>query len=480
MTETANSLKTEVVVLGAGPGGYAAAFRCADLGRRTVLVERYPTLGGVCLNVGCIPSKALLHVAGLVTEIEEYKTHGIDLGQPNIDPSRLRTWAEAVVGRLTSGLNTLASQRQVQVIHGLGVFTGAHRLQVSTATETLCIDFDHAVIAAGSQARPLPDLPEDPRIMDSTSALRLRSIPERLLVIGAGVIGLELATVYRALGSRITLVETLDRVLAGCDEDMVRPLWRRLQERCEAIHLETTVQAIEPTENALRVHLKGPRGNTALEVNAVLVAVGRVPNGHAIAARAAGVYVSEPGFIPVDEQMRSNCPHIFAVGDIARPPLLAHKAAHEGKVAAEVIAGHKSGFDGRRVPAVAYTDPELAWVGLTEIEAARQGIGYRKAIFPWAANARSLTLARSEGLTKLLFDPESGRVLGMAAVGPNAGELIAEGTLAIEMGCDARDLALTIHPHPTLSETIGLAAEVHEGTVTDLYLPGRDRVTKPR
>jgi dihydrolipoamide dehydrogenase len=465
--------KTEVAVIGAGPGGYACAFRAADLGKKTVLIERYPDLGGVCLNVGCIPSKALLHVARLIDEIRVFKQHGIDLGTPRIETELLRSWTEGVVRRLTGGLKTLARQRRVTVLQGTAVFQSPHELRVTGAEVEQMVSFEHAVIAAGSQATSIPGLPEDPRVLDSTAALRLSSIPRRLLVIGGGVIGLEMACLYDALGSEITVVELTDRLLAGCDPDIVKPLEGRLRERYAGVHLATRVLGIAAGADELSVPLEGQAGPFTQGFDAVLCAVGRRPNGHRLGAERAGVSVGEAGYIPIDAEMRTNVPHIFAIGDIARPPLLAHKAAHEGRVAAEVIAGHKSGFEGRVVPSVAYTDPEIAWVGLTETEAVAQGIRYGKGVFPWMANGRSLSYNRSEGLTKLIFDESDHRLLGMAACGPNAGDLIAEGTLAIEMGCDARDIALTIHPHPTLSETVGQAAEVFEGTVTDLYLQRR-------
>jgi dihydrolipoamide dehydrogenase len=471
--------KTEVAVIGAGPGGYACAFRAADLGKKTVLIERYPDLGGVCLNVGCIPSKALLHVARLIDEIRAFKQHGIDLGTPRIETEPLRSWTEGVVRRLTGGLKTLARQRRVTVLHGTAAFRSPHELHVTNAEGVRMVSFEHAVIAAGSQATSIPGLPEDPRVLDSTAALRLASVPKRLLVIGGGVIGLEMACLYDALGStEITVVELTDRLLAGCDPDIVKPLERRLRERYAGVHLSTSVLTVEPHisdmgRGELSARLEGQAGPLTQGFDAVLCAVGRRPNGHRLGAEHAGVSVSEAGYIPIDAQMRTNVPHIFAIGDIARPPLLAHKAAHEGRVAAEVIAGHKSGFEGRVVPSVAYTDPEIAWVGLTETEAMAQGVRFGKGMFPWVANGRSLSYNRSEGLTKLIFDESDHRLLGMAACGPNAGDLIAEGTLAIEMGCDARDIALTIHPHPTLSETVGQAAEVFEGTVTDLYMSRR-------
>ncbi len=463
----------DVAVLGAGPGGYTAAFRAADLGKRVVLIERYAALGGVCLNVGCIPSKALLHVARVLAELEELKQAGIELGAANIDPARVRGWAEAVVKRLTTGLKTLAKQRQVQVVQGTGQFRSPNQIEVTTAEGAVTVNFDHAIIAAGSSPVSLPGFPDDPRILDSTSALELKSIPLRLLVIGGGVIGLEIATVYDALGSKVTVVEMLNRLLAEADADIVRPLQKRIEKRYENIYLGTRVTKVEPQADGLNVTFEGKDTPASALFAAILIATGRRPNGQTIGAQYAGVNVNEKGFIPVDEQMRTNVPHIFAIGDIAGPPMLAHKASHEGKLAAEVIAGLKRGFDNRVIPSVAYTDPEVAWVGLTEQEAKARGVSYETGMFPWAASGRSLALGRSEGITKLLFDPESKRLLGVSIVGPNAGDLIAEGALAIEMGCDAEDLSLTIHPHPTLSETVAFAAEAFAGTLTDLYLPKR-------
>jgi dihydrolipoamide dehydrogenase len=469
-----NPIHAEVAVLGAGPGGYTAAFRAADLGKRVVLIERYPALGGVCLNVGCIPSKALLHVARVLAEVEELKQAGIELGAVSIDPARVRGWAEAVVKRLTTGLKALAKQRQVQVVQGTGQFRSPNQIEVATAEGTVLVNFEHAIIAAGSSPVRLPGFPDDPRILDSTGALELKSIPPRLLVIGGGVIGLEMATVYDAIGSKVTVVEMLDRLLAEADPDIVRPLAKRIEKRYENIYLGTRVTKAEPLlPDKLSVSFEGKGAPPSDQFDAILVATGRRPNGLAIGAENTGVRVDEKGFIPVDDQMRTNVPHIFAIGDIAGPPMLAHKASHEGKLAAEVIAGLKRGFDGRVIPSVAYTDPEVAWVGLTEQEAKARGVNYGTGVFPWAASGRSLTLGRSEGLTKLLFDPESNRLLGVAIVGPNAGDLIAEGALAIEMGCDAEDIGLTIHPHPTLSETVAFAAEAFAGTLTDLYLPKR-------
>lgn len=461
----------EVLVLGAGPGGYTAAFRAADLGKQVILVERYATLGGVCLNVGCIPSKALLHVAKVISEIAELKDQGIDLGGKAAKTKPLRAWTEGVVGKLTAGLAQMAKQRKVEVVHGTGKFTSANTMEISNGKKTISISFEHAVIAAGSQAAKLPDLPDDPRILDSTSALLLEHVPERLLVIGGGIIGLEMATVYDALGSKITIVEMLDNLITGCDKDIVRPLQKRIKSRYENIFLKTSVEGIKAGKNSIEVSFSGKDAPAKDQFDAVLVAVGRTPNGKKIGAEAAGIQVDERGFIPVDDQQRSNVSHIFAIGDITGQPMLAHKASHEGKVAAEVIAGHKTAFLGRKIPSVAYTDPEIAWVGVTETEAKEQRLDYGKGVFPWAASGRSLSLGRDEGITKLIFDKTSKQIIGAAIVGPNAGELIAECTLAIEMGADAEDIGLTIHPHPTLTETVGMAAEAFEGTITDLYMP---------
>ncbi len=465
-------LHAEVLVLGAGPGGYTAAFRAADLGKKVVLVERYPTLGGVCLNVGCIPSKALLHVAKVLTEVQELGHAGITFGQPQIELAGLRKWKDDVVGRLTKGLAALAKQRQVQVVHGVAEFSGPHALKVKTAEGEKTLTFDYAVIAAGSQAAKLPGLPyEDPRVMDSTDALRLDEIPKRLLVIGGGIIGLEMATVYHALGSKVSVVELLDGLIPGADRDVVKPLEKRIRARYEAIYLKTKVARLEALKEGLKATFEGEQAPAPQVYDRVLVAVGRRPNGHAIQAQAAGVRVDERGTIPVDRQQRTNVAHIFAIGDIVGEPMLAHKATHEGKVAAEVIAGLKSAFDARAIPSVAYTDPEVAWMGATELDLKAQGIAYERALFPWAASGRALAEGGADGLTKLLFDQQGRRLLGAAMVGPNAGELIAETVLALEMGADAEDIGLTIHPHPTLSETVCFAAEMAEGTITDLYVP---------
>ncbi len=465
-------LHAEVLVLGAGPGGYTAAFRAADLGKQVVLVERYPTLGGVCLNVGCIPSKALLHIAKVITEADEAAHAGITFGKPAIDISKLRAWKSGVVGKLTKGLAGLAKQRKVQVMSGRGAFASAHTLTVETAEGIKTIAFDHCIIAAGSSVARIPGFPyDDPRIIDSTGALELAAIPQRLLVIGGGIIGLEMAAVYDALGSKITVVELMDALIPGADQDIVKVLQRRISKRYEKILLKTKVAKIEARKEGLLVTFEAAGTQSSDTFDAILMAVGRRPNGRDINAAAAGVAVDERGFIAVDKQMRSNVPHIFAIGDICGEPMLAHKATHEAKIAAEVIAGHKAFFDARTIPSVAYTDPEIAWMGLTETQAQAQGVPFDKAVFPWAASGRALASGRDEGMTKVLFDKTTRRVLGAAIVGVNAGELIAEAVLALEMGADAADLCLTIHPHPTLSETLAFAAEIAEGSITDLYLP---------
>jgi dihydrolipoamide dehydrogenase len=459
--------RVPLVVVGGGPGGYTAAFRAADLGIEAILVERYERLGGVCLNVGCIPSKALLHIARVIAEAEEAEAGGVRFAAPEIDLDAVRTWKSSVVDRLTGGLDGLAKQRKVGVVRGTATFTGPNTIEVDGEE----IAFEHCIIAAGSSATRLPFLPDDPRIMDSTGALDVEDVPARLLVIGGGIIGLEMATVYDALGAGVTVVEMLDQIIPGADPDIVRPLHRRITERYDAVHLGVTVTAVEAAADGLHVTFEG--GPEPATFDRILVAVGRRPNGASLNAEAAGVAVDERGFIGVDEQMRTNVGHIFAVGDIVGEPMLAHKAFHEAKVAAEVIAGQNVAFDARTIPSVAYTDPEVAWTGLTESDAAARGIEVEKATFPWAASGRALGLGRSEGVTKLLVDPDSRRVLGAGIVGVNAGELMAELGHAIEMGADAEDLALTIHPHPTLSETVGLAAEAAAGTITDLYLPKR-------
>ena len=475
-----NDVTCEVVVLGSGPGGYTAAFRAADLGKKVVLIERYSTLGGVCLNVGCIPSKALLHTAKVITEAEETAHHGVSFGKPNVDLEQLRTWkANDVVAKLTGGLAAMAKQREVTVVQGLGKFTSPHQIAVTGADGKVTkVGFENAIIAAGSQATKFPGAPDDERIMDSTGALALADVPKRMLVIGGGIIGLEMGTVYDALGSKVSVVEFTDGLIQGCDRDLVRPLQKRMEKRFEAIMLNTKVASIEAKKDGIYVSFEGVNGNTeapkGVEVyDRVLVSIGRRPNGLNIGAENAGVAVDERGFINVDKQMRTNVPHIFAIGDIVGQPMLAHKATHEGKVAAEVIAGHKVEFQALVIPSVAYTDPEVAWAGMTETEAKAKGIAIEKASFPWAASGRALSIARTEGSTKLIFDKDTHRVIGAGIVGVNAGELLAEAVLAIEMGADAHDLGLTIHAHPTLSETVCFAAEMKEGTITDLYIKKR-------
>lgn len=474
---TGNSdIHAEVVVLGSGPGGYTAAFRAADLGKKVVLIERYATLGGVCLNVGCIPSKALLHTAKVITEAEDTAHHGVSFGKAKIDLNQLRSWkTNDVVGKLTGGLAQMAKQRDVTVIQGVGKFTGTHQISVtSTDGKITTVSFDNAIIAAGSQAIKFPGAPEDDRIIDSTGALALADIPKRMLVIGGGIIGLEMGTVYDAFGSKVSVVEFADGLIQGCDRDLVRPLQKRMEKRFEKIMLSTKVSGIEARKDGIHVSFEGENAPATPEVyDRVLVAIGRRPNGKNIGAENAGVAVDDRGFITVDKQMRTNVPHIFAIGDIVGQPMLAHKATHEAKVAAEVIAGHKVEFQALTIPSVAYTDPEVAWAGITEIEAKAKGIEIEKASFPWAASGRALSIARSEGSTKLIFDKNTHRVIGAGIVGTNAGELLAEAVLAIEMGADAHDLGLTIHAHPTLSETICFAAEMKEGTITDLYIKKR-------
>ena len=467
--------ETELVVLGSGPGGYTAAFRAADLGKKVVLIERYGTLGGVCLNVGCIPSKALLHTAKVITDAEETAEHGVTFGDPKIDLEKIRHWkANDVVGKLTQGLSAMAKQRQVTVIQGVGEFTSPHQIkvtQVDGSSET--IGFEHCIVAAGSQATKFPGVKDDPRIMDSTGALELKDIPKRLLIVGGGIIGLEMGTVYDALGSRVSVVELSDGLIQGCDRDLVRPLQKRMELRFEKIMLNTKVNTIEPKADGIHVAFEFEGKSESQIYDRVLIAIGRRPNGKVIKAELAGVNVTDQGFIPVDKQMRTNVSHIFAIGDIVGQPMLAHKATHEGKVAAEVIAGHKVEFQAIAIPSVAYTDPEVAWAGMTETEAKLHNIEIEKASFPWAASGRALANNRSEGTTKLIFDKETHRLIGAGITGVNAGELIAETVLAIEMGADAHDLGLSIHPHPTLSETICFAAEVKEGTITDLYIKKR-------
>jgi len=464
-------LQAEVLVLGGGPGGYTAAFRAADLGKQVVLVERYPVLGGVCLNVGCIPSKALLHTAHIIHEADEIEQHGVSFGKPVLDTGKILAWKESVTKALNDGLAGLVKQRKINLIQGTGRFTSANTLAVQTESGITTVRFDQAIIAAGSQPAKIPVFPnDDPRLWDSTDALALKEIPKKLLIVGGGIIGLEMATVYHAFGSEISVVELMDQIIPGCDKDLVTPLFRRIKKQYKNIWLETRVTSIESHDEGLKVFFEGKGAPESEFFDAVLVAVGRRPNGKKIAAEQAGIHVDEQGFIPVDRQQHTNIPHVFAIGDIVGNPMLAHKAVHEGKVAAEVAAGHKAGFDALTIPSVAYTDPEIAWMGLTENQAKQQGIEYDKAVFPWAASGRSLSMGRKEGLTKMLCDKETGRILGAGMVGPNAGELIAEAVVALEMGADAEDISLSIHPHPTLSETFGFAAEMITGTITDLYI----------
>ncbi len=465
-------LSADVVVIGAGPGGYTAAFRAADLGKKVIMIERYPQLGGVCLNVGCIPSKALLHTAQIINESRDMPAHGVSFGEPEIDLDKLRGFKEKVVNQLTGGLGGLAKQRKVDIVHGVAEFINSHQIQVTDKGQTKIIQFENAIIATGSQSTKIPGWPyDDERLLDSTSALALKDIPERLLIIGGGIIGLEMGTVYDALGSKITVVELTPELVPGCDRDLVNPLKKRITKRFENIYLNTKVTNIESSTKGLVVSFEGDNAPDNDTFDRVLLAVGRAPNGKKLSAEQAGVHVDERGFIPVDSQQRTNVPHIFAIGDVVGQPMLAHKATHEGKTAAEVIAGMKSFFDAKTIPSVAYTDPEIAWCGLTETQAKSQGIAYEKGAFPWAASGRALSIARSEGLTKVLIDPETHRILGAGMVGPNAGELLAEAVLAIEMGADIEDVALSVHPHPTLSETFNFACEVAEGTCTDIYAP---------
>jgi dihydrolipoamide dehydrogenase len=462
----------EVLVLGAGPGGYTAAFRAADLGKKVLLIERHATLGGVCLNVGCIPSKALLHVAKVMTEAEAIAHAGIEFGKPKVSLDKLRAWKAGVLGKLTKGLAALAKQRKVDVVQGKGEFASAHTLKVQTASGVKTVSFDQCIIAAGSSIARIPGFPyDDKRMIDSTSALELAEVPKRLLVIGGGIIGLEMATVYDALGSKITVVELMDSLIPGADKDVIRPLAKRIEKRYERILLKTKVAKVEAQKDGLRVTYEGDGAPKPEVFDGILMAVGRRPNGKTINAEAAGVNVNERGTIPVDRQLRTNVPHIYAIGDICGEPMLAHKASHEGKIAAEAAAGHKAFFDARTIPSVAYTDPEIAWMGETEAQLQARGAAFEKAVFPWAASGRALSMDRDEGMTKLLVEPASRRLLGAAIVGVNAGELISEAVLAYEMGADTHDLGLTVHPHPTLSETLFFAAEMAEGTITDLYAP---------
>ena len=471
-TSAKGDFHAEVLVVGAGPGGYSAAFRAADLGKKVVLVDKGATLGGVCLNVGCIPSKALLHAAKVIDETREMADHGIAFGAPALDIDKLRGWKDGIVKKLTGGLSGLARQRKVTVVTGVGTFLSPKSLLAKTADGEKTISFDQAIIACGSEPITLPFIPHgDSRVIDSTGALELNGLPNRLLVLGGGIIGLEMATVYHSLGVKVTVVELMDQIIPGADKDIVTPLMKRISKRYENILLKTKVTAVAAEADGLRVTFEGPNGTSDDLFDRLLVAVGRSPSGKMVGANAAGVIVDERGFIAVDKQMRTNVPHIFAIGDVVGQPMLAHKAVHEAKVAAEVAAGRNSVFDAKVIPSVAYTDPEVAWVGLTELEAKASGVKYGKGVFPWAASGRSLSLGRDEGVTKILFDEEHERIIGCGIVGPSAGDLIAEAALAIEMGADAADIGLTIHPHPTLSETLGMAAEAFEGTITDLYMP---------
>jgi dihydrolipoamide dehydrogenase len=482
ISDSQQTIQTQVVVLGSGPGGYTAAFRAADLGLKVVLIERYSTLGGVCLNVGCIPSKALLHTAKVITEAEETAAHGVSFSAPKIDLDALRNWkSNDVVAKLTGGLAQMAKQREVTVVLGNGQFTSPKQITVTADDGKITIiDFENAIIAAGSQATKFPSAPTDAsgktdaRIMDSTGALKLDDIPKKLLVIGGGIIGLEMGTVYDALGSKVSVVEFMDGLITGCDRDLVRPLQKRMDARFQSIMLNTKVSKIEAKKDGIHVSFEGDEAPKEAQIyDRVLVSIGRKPNGKNIGAELAGVNVDERGFIAVDKQMRTNVSHIFAIGDIVGQPMLAHKATHEGKVAAEVIAGHKVEFVASVIPNVAYTDPEIAWVGMTETEAKSKNIDIDKASFPWAASGRAIANGRTDGTTKLIFDKTTHRLIGAGIVGVNAGELLAEAVLAIEMGADAHDLGLTIHAHPTLSETICFAAEMKEGTITDLYIKKR-------
>jgi dihydrolipoamide dehydrogenase len=472
----ANTIKTEVVVLGSGPGGYTAAFRAADLGKKVVLVERFDSLGGVCLNVGCIPSKALLHIAKVVDEAHEMEDQGVSFGAPKLDSKKLVAWKNSVISKLTGGLKALSKQRKVEVVTGTGKFSGTHQITVQTKDGSVVIEFENAIIAVGSETVSLPFIPEDNRIFSSTGALELADIKGSLLVLGGGIIGLEMATVYSALGVDVTVVEFMDQLIPGADADLVSVLQKRMIKKGIKFLLKTKVTAVEAKKDGIYVSMDGQHAtDKPLCFQQVLVAVGRKPNGGSIDADKAGVNVDERGFIKVDNQLRTNVSHIFAIGDVVGQPMLAHKAIPEGKVAAEVIAGKKHFFEPKCIASVAYTDPELAWVGLTEKEAKEKGISYEKASFPWAASGRALSMGREEGMTKLLFCPDTNRILGAGIIGVNAGDLISETALAIEMSCDVEDLALTIHPHPTLSETIAQSAEIFEGTITDLYMPKKKK-----
>ena len=472
MSKQVADIRTQVLVLGAGPGGYTAAFRAADLGKQVVLVERYASLGGVCLNVGCIPSKALLHTAEVINEVAELEHMGVRYTQPKIDLDKMRAGKDKVVGKLTGGLGALAKQRKVQVVTGVAKFADPKHMEVQTSDGLTRIEFEHCIIACGSSPVKIPGFPnDDPRLIDSTGALALQDVPKKMLIVGGGIIGLEMASVYATLGSEIDIVELQDGLIPGCDRDLVRPLQKRLEKYVLSIMLKTKVTDIKAQKNGLKVSFDGAKAPDAKLYDRVLVAVGRKPNGKQINAEAAGVNVDERGFIPADAHMRTNVPHIFAIGDVVGNPMLAHKATHEAKVAAEVIAGLPALFDPMTIPSVAYTDPEVAWMGLTETEAKAQGVEIEKGVFPWAASGRALGIGRDEGMTKLIFDAKTKRLLGAGIVGRSAGELIGETVLGLEMGADAEDIGLTIHPHPTLNETICFAAEMAEGSITDLMPP---------
>ena len=467
-----SKIHAELVILGSGPGGYTAAFRAADLGLKVVLIERYAEIGGVCLNVGCIPSKALLHSAKVIDDAAAMASHGIEFGKPKIDIKKLLTWKNSVIKQLNGGLKALAKQRKVQIVHGMGTFTSPNALSVESDKGTEEVTFDQCIIAAGSRPVQLPFLPDDPRIIDSTGALQLEETKGDMLVLGGGIIGCEMATVYRALGSKITIVEMMDQLMPGADKDLVKGYHKFVKKQYEGILLETKVTKVEAKKDGLWVSFEGKAApDKPQRFDRILSSVGRRPNTDLIAFEKAGVTLNEQGFIAVDKQMRTSVPHIFAIGDIVGQPMLAHKATHEAKVAAEVATGKKHFFDPRCIPSVAYTDPEVAWTGLTETEAKAQGIEHATGVFPWIASGRALGNARTEGMTKMIFDPKTNKVLGVGILGTNAGELISEVSLAIEMGCEAEDLALTVHPHPTLSETVALATEMYDGTITDLYVP---------
>ena len=469
-----SDMHAEVVVLGSGPGGYTAAFRAADLGKSVILIEKFSNIGGVCLNVGCIPSKALLHTAQIINEAEEIGAHGVVFGKPKIDIKKIVEYKDGIINQLTGGLAGLAKQRKVKIVHGYGKFTSPKTIDVAGEDGTTTISFDDVIIAAGSSVMKIPGFPyDDERLMDSTGALELKEVPKRLLVIGGGIIGLEMATVYDALGSKVSIVELSPGLIPGCDRDLVRPLERRVKKRYENIWLNAKVTDIKALKSGLKVSFEGKNVPETDTFDRVLLAVGRTPNGKLIDAEKAGVQVDERGFIAVDKQQKTNAANIYAIGDIVGQPMLAHKATHEAKTAAEVISGMKSYFDAKTIPSVAYTDPEISWMGVTEEQAKAQGIEYTKGAFPWAASGRSLSIGRNEGLTKVLFDKNTHKIIGAGIVGTNAGELIAEAVLALEMGADIEDIALTVHPHPTLSETLNFASEMAEGTCTDLYVPKR-------